>query len=187
MGGESVTIRGVVQKRESPGFLSQEVGIFVSESSGTSGTSAWQSGCICPDGMFPRVLPIIAYTCWLRPNGVLYQASGIWKGRGFTSWSMWMGGEICHFSCKKAQKGWQIRYILCLWKSRKNVLFLLFKLLGMLKGYHLSMEGIRKGYLSSQKFPHKKDKGWISGRSLQVTNKNLSAKPTDLNMIFTAF
>ena len=57
-----MTIRGVVQKRESPGFLSQEVGIFVSESSGTSGTSAWQSGCICPDGMFPGVLPIIAYT-----------------------------------------------------------------------------------------------------------------------------
>ena len=48
MGGW-VTIRAVVQKRESPGFLSPEVGIFVSES---SGTSAWQSCCICPDGMF---------------------------------------------------------------------------------------------------------------------------------------
>ena len=69
--------QGVVQKRESPGFLSPEVGISVSESSGTSGESAWQSGCICPDGMFPGVLPIIAYTCWLRPNGVPYQASGI--------------------------------------------------------------------------------------------------------------
>ena len=36
-GGESVTIRGVVQKRESPEFRSPEVGISVSESSGTSG------------------------------------------------------------------------------------------------------------------------------------------------------
>ena len=58
-------------------FFSPEVGISVSESSGTSETSAWQSGCICADGMFPGVLPIIAYTCWLRPNGVPYQASGI--------------------------------------------------------------------------------------------------------------
>ena len=80
-GGGSVTIRGVVKKREFPGFLSPEVGISVSESSGTFGASAWQSGCICPDGMFPGVLPIIAYTCWLRPNGVPYQASpGYMKG-----------------------------------------------------------------------------------------------------------
>ena len=76
-GGESVTIRGVVQKRESPGFRSSEIGISVSESSGTSGTSAWQSGFICPDGMFPGVLPVMAYTCRLRPNGVPYQALGI--------------------------------------------------------------------------------------------------------------
>ena len=35
-GGLSVTIRGVLQKRESPGFRSPEIGISVSGSNGTS-------------------------------------------------------------------------------------------------------------------------------------------------------
>ena len=28
-------------------------------------------------------------------KGYLYQASGVWKGRNFTSWRMWKGREIC--------------------------------------------------------------------------------------------
>ena len=49
-------------------------------------------------------LPIefrFAYTGRLRPKGVpVFQASGIWKGRDFTNWSIWKGSKICHFGLK---------------------------------------------------------------------------------------
>ena len=46
--------------------------------------------CYNPRG----VLPIMAYTGRLRPKGVSFQASGMWKGR-----------EICHLGLWKGPKG----------------------------------------------------------------------------------
>ena len=42
------------------------------------------------------LLLMMAYTRWLRPKGVSFQASGLWKGRDSTCWRMWKGREICH-------------------------------------------------------------------------------------------
>lgn len=43
--------------------------------------------------------------------------------------------------------------------------------LGMWQGYHLSAEGLRKGYLSFQNcLVYKRMRGWTSGRSLSVYN-----------------
>ena len=38
-------------------------------------------------------------------KGYLSQASGIWKGGDFTSWYIWKGRKICHFSWYKNPKG----------------------------------------------------------------------------------
>ena len=111
-----------------------------------------------------RVLPVVSNTAG---KGYQFQASGIWKGSDFTCWST--RREICHSGGKKAQKGYHAnRYILWLWKSRENILVLWFihilktlhlqesKILnycrGMWKGYHLSIEGIRNGYLFREKW-----------------------------------
>ena len=57
--------------------------------------------------MLPEgVLPKKAYTGRLRPKGgYLFQASGIWKGRDFTRWSIRKGGGICHLGLLKGPKG----------------------------------------------------------------------------------
>ena len=38
-------------------------------------------------------------------KGYLFQASGIWKGRNFTSYSIWKGGKSVVWVSKRAQKG----------------------------------------------------------------------------------
>ena len=42
----------------------------------------------------------MAYAGRLLPKEVPFQALSIWKGRGFTSWSIWKGitKEICHYN-----------------------------------------------------------------------------------------
>ena len=53
-----------------------------------------------------EALPMKAY--WYgetRPKGYLRQASGVWKGRDFTRWSIWKGREICHLGLWKGPKG----------------------------------------------------------------------------------
>ena len=51
-----------------------------------------------------ELLPMMAYTRRLRPKGVSFQASGIWKGRDSTCWSIWRGREICHLGLWKGSK-----------------------------------------------------------------------------------
>ena len=53
-----------------------------------------------PQGEGGRLLHIVAYTGRLRPKGLTFcqiQASGIWEGKDFTSWSTLKRKEICHF------------------------------------------------------------------------------------------
>ena len=38
-------------------------------------------------------------------GGTFFQVSGILKGRDFTRWSIWKGGEICHLGLWKGPKG----------------------------------------------------------------------------------
>ena len=40
------------------------------------------------------------------PLPVAEEASGIWKGRDFTRWSIRKGREICHLGLWKGSKGW---------------------------------------------------------------------------------
>ena len=48
----------------------------------------------------------MAYTGRIRPKEVLFSGvSGIWKGKDFTSWSIWKERIIRHFGLKKAQQG----------------------------------------------------------------------------------
>ena len=41
-----------------------------------------------------EVLPIMAHTGDSAQMGYIFQASGIWKGGDFTSWSIWKGAEV---------------------------------------------------------------------------------------------
>ena len=95
-------------------------------------------------------------------KGYLFQASSIWKGRDFTSWSILKKGrEICHLGLWIGPKGLTDEFYGLL--SWENVLFLWLipiektvhlqqlkgmqsRKQGMWKGYHLSIEGIWKGY-----------------------------------------
>ena len=52
----------------------------------------------------------------LRPKGLAYQASGIWKGRDFTSWDKWVAKSVmsvckgpkgltgAYYDCEKCEK-----------------------------------------------------------------------------------
>ena len=48
-----------------------------------------------------QLLLKMAYTGWLRPKGVSFQASGVWKDRDSTCWSIREGSEICHLGLWK--------------------------------------------------------------------------------------
>ena len=41
-----------------------------------------------------EVLPMMAHTGDSAQMGYIFQASGIWKGRDFTSWSIRKGAEV---------------------------------------------------------------------------------------------
>ena len=69
------------------------------------------------------VLPIMAYTGWLRPKGVPLQASGTWKSRDFTCWSIWKGWEISHFGLWKGPNGLPDEFYGFTNKSRKRSFF----------------------------------------------------------------
>ena len=96
----------------------------------------------------------------------LFQASGIWKGRDFTGWSIYRGREICHLGLWKSSisKGltdefygsikWGKLFFLWLIAIKKTVHLQQLKgmqssKLGMWKGYHLSIEGITKAVISA--------------------------------------
>ena len=57
----------------------------------------------CKEGL--GILPTMAYTIIkaLPLKGYLFQASGISKGKDFTSLSIWKGTESCHFHLYKRQ------------------------------------------------------------------------------------
>ena len=68
-------------------------------------------------------LPMMAYTGRLRLKEVYFQASGIWKGRDFNSWSIWKGREIrLSFGSVKGPKRGN-RWILRLYKAEKTFYF----------------------------------------------------------------
>ena len=116
-------------------------------------------------------------------KGYLLQALGISKGRDFTSSSIEKGREICHLGLWKGRKGLTGEFY-GLIKSRKRSIFVIDSYLktvhlqqlkgmqsskqGMWKGYHLSIEVIRKGYLFREKWYKKRVRGWTWGRSLPV-------------------
>ena len=49
------------------------------------------------------ILPIMAYTERIRPNGVPFSGFRIWKGSEFTRCSIWKGREIGHFGLWKGR------------------------------------------------------------------------------------
>ena len=49
------------------------------------------------DGLYGEALP--------ERGTYLFQASGIWKGKDFTSWSIQKGREVCHLGLWKSSKG----------------------------------------------------------------------------------
>ena len=131
----------------------------------------------------------MSYTSRLCPKrGYLFQASGIWKGRDFTRCSIWKGREIYHLSLLKGPKGLTDEFY-GFTKSRKRSIFVIANDIndgafiqqlkgmqsskqGMWKEYHLSIEGIQKGYLF-------RDKWYIKGsgvgpRGGAPQNKHLS-------------
>ena len=68
-------------------------------------TSASDLDLIEARGAGGGVLPIMTYTGRLRPKGVSFSGfRSVWKGRGFTSWSIWNGREICHLGLGKGPK-----------------------------------------------------------------------------------
>ena len=101
-----------------------------------------------------------------RP-GTIFRLRRIKKGRDFITWSIWRGRRIFSFVWNKGQEGLtdafhgfeKVEKTFCfcdlftfflrqsIWKV-KGCKVLNF--LGVWKGYHLSMEGIRKGYLFCQ-------------------------------------
>ena len=50
---------------------------------------------------------------WEWGWGCLSQVSSIWTGRNFTSWRIWKGREICHFSLQKGPKGLTDAFYVC--------------------------------------------------------------------------
>ena len=90
--------------------------------------------------LFSRVVgrgPIMDYTGKLLPKGILFQDSGIRKGRDFNRWSIWRGreGNLSFRAVKRSKKA--NRCILWLWKGGENVLFLLFNQQLMNEAEHL--------------------------------------------------
>ena len=132
-------------------------------------------------GCFPRilcflpgweVLPTVAYTGSFRPNGVSFSDFRYMKGYGFQYLKYIKGREMCHLSLWKGPKGLTDEFYGFI-TSRKRYTFAIDSYLkdsvhllqlkgmksskqGMWKGYHLSIEGIRKGYLFSWKMVYKR-------------------------------
>ena len=67
-------------------------------------------------------LPMMACTGGSARKGYLFQASGIWKGRDFTRWSIQMGMEICYLGLWKGPKH-DYTWILWRYKVEKTFYF----------------------------------------------------------------
>ena len=129
-----------------------------------------QKTAVCT--LYPGVIPIMAYMgggggAPLERPGTIFRLRRIKKGRDFITWSIWRGRGIFSFVWNKGQEGLtdafhgfeKVEKTFCfcdlftfflrqsIWKV-KGCKVLNF--LGVWKGYHLSMEGIRKGYLFCQ-------------------------------------
>ena len=71
------------------------------------------------------MMMMMAYARGSARKGYLFQASGIWKGRDFISWSIWKGRGIS-VSLQVKRPKMDNTCILRLRKSRENVLVLWF-------------------------------------------------------------
>ena len=130
--------------------------------------------CLASDRKSGAVLPIMAYTGRLRSKGVPFSGFRSWKSRDFTHLALWKGpkGRTDEFyGFIKTES------VLFLWFIPIYMTMHLQQLKGiqsskrgMWKGYHLSIEGIPKGYERGtlQKMVCKRVRGWTSGRSLSV-------------------
>ena len=115
-----------------------------------------------------RLLPIIAYTGRLLPKGLPFFSLQVYEMLGISLVEVYeCVGKYVISSVKRLKRA--NRCILMQWKSWENVLVLWFihdmlktvhlqllkgmqsSILGVWKGYHLSIEGIRKGELFCQK------------------------------------
>ena len=122
-------------------FIINSISNWVNFPGGRGGNSLWwpiQGGC--------------------ARKGYFFQASGISKGRGFTNRSIQKGREMSFGSVKGPKRA--NRLIYGFKKSRKSFVTLQLQQLkgiqsskrGMCKAYHLSKEGIWKGYLFREKW-----------------------------------
>ena len=82
----------------------------------------------------------------------LFQASDIWKGSDFTRWSISKGRKICHLGMWKGLQGLTYEFYDFIEAGKRSMTMHLQQLKemqsskrGVWKGYHLSIEGIRKG------------------------------------------
>ena len=119
--------------------------------------------------LYPGVIPIMAYMggaymggggAPLERPGTIFRLRRIKKGRDFISWSIWRGRGIFSFVWNKGQEGLtdafhgfekvEKTFWLCdlfIFFLRQSILKVkgckVLNFLGVWKGYHLSMEGIR--------------------------------------------
>ena len=126
--------------------------------------------------LYPEVIPVMAYMggggylgggAPLERPGTIFRLRRIKKGRDFISWSIRRGREIFPFVWKKGPEGLtdsfhgfekvEKTFWLCdlfIFFFRQSILkvkgYKVLNFLGVWKGYHLSMEGIRQGYLFCQ-------------------------------------
>ena len=82
----------------------------------------------------------------------LFQASDIWKGSDFTRWNISKGRKFCHLGMWKGLQGLTYELYDFIEAGKRSMTMHLQQLKemqsskrGVWKGYHLSIEGIRKG------------------------------------------
>ena len=103
----------------------------------------------------------------LPRRGTFFSNPVMWKGGDFTSWSIWKGWEICHFSLEigEGQRGRCILYYLRYVKRlRKYSGFVI--IYSYFKDNLQSSQGVH--FLSKMVFQRVRGLGWTWGQSLPV-------------------